>query len=144
MKKLLVFVFCIAYFSAFGQTFDGIQEKQITIPLKVINGDSSWFQQRLSAKIITDSINYTRPSKYKNYRLWTVILNRAQEYYENFLEGKMSAAEFNGLPKLYNIDTAKLFKGKLQGNRINILTAIDSINKYVIVDANNNNSSTIH
>lgn len=141
MKKIIFLIFiCAQYGGLYSQNFNKSLTKEFIISLKTVNGDSSWFQQSLSLRAVDSSANFVMPSGYKNYKVWTVVLNRAQEYYERLREGKMSAAEFKELPKLYNIDTAKLFKGKLQGNRINVFTAIDSANKYIIIDANNNSS----
>jgi thiol-disulfide isomerase/thioredoxin len=140
MKKEILFILlCILCLKVHSQNAPQ-PSKLITIPLKVINGDSSWLREVMLSSAINNPDNYTLPANYKTYRVGAFILNTAQEYYERLHNGKMTAEAFAKLPKGYNIDTSILYNGVLKGNRINVFTAIDSVNKYVIVDANNNYS----
>jgi thiol-disulfide isomerase/thioredoxin len=140
MKKSIAFILlCFLCLKAQGQNAQQ-SSALITVPLKVINGDSSWMRQDMLTSTIDKPDNYILPGNYKTYRVAAVTLSRAQEYYERFHQGKITAEAFNKLSQAYNIDTSILYHGILKGNHINVFTAIDSVNKYVIVDANNNYS----
>jgi len=89
---------------------------------------------------ISKTDKYIIPSRYPKYRIAAVTLSSAQEYFQRLHNGKMTPEQFARISHIYNIDTTRLYKGELKGNRINVFTAIDSVNKYVIVDANNNYS----
>jgi len=144
MKRIcLCFWLYVLCYNVYSQNNHQYIKNQIIVPLKTIHGDSSWTKELLYADyhvIFNQPGDFIVPPGYKNYRTAAIILNPAQRHFENFHHGKMSADKFDRLLKLYNIDTTILYKGELHGNTINIFTAIDPVNKYVIIDANNNSS----